>query len=284
MAFTRIWTYAIPILCLVGIGAVIFLFLGPNGGTGTSRSVSTRTLLLLADEELRHPLVAPDMEHEAGLVGRFQRRYGRAPQVEYISPEQLVERLAVGQSGDVYLTGDDISMNQAVAAGLVDEVQEVAWRVPIILVRSDNPRGIESVADLARPDLRLGVAGEQSGLISRVTTEIFEKQGIPMDRLNDSIRFTGNSAAEVARAVDQNRVDAAIVWRNIGQRYSRNTWMLAIPEEDNVLVPVRVAVVTNSPNSPTASQLAGFLAGGASAHLFQLYGFDLNQEETTLDE
>lgn len=284
MALTRIWIHAVPILCLLGIGAVVFHFLRPDGALGASRHGATTGLVLLTDKELRHPIEAPDVEHEAGVIGRFQRRYGERVRVEYGTAAELFEHLSAGRGGDVYLTGEVAFMDRALEAGLVGGRRYVARRIPVILVRSDNPLGIESVEDLVHPDLRLGVAGEPSGLIGRITAEILEEQGLPADRLADSTRFTANSAIELAGAVERNRVDAAIVWRNVGLRHSRNTRMIAIPEEDQVPAEVQVAVVTDSPNAPAASQLADFLAGGASGQVFELYGFAVEEVVPELTE
>jgi molybdate transport system substrate-binding protein len=275
----RIWIYAIPFFCVLGIAVAIYYFLIIDRTTGSSGIAPLTNLLLLADEDLRYPLEAPDVAHESGALGRFERRYGVRVRVEYATPTELFKQLQDGWRGDLYLTGDGASMNRAREAGLVAEDRPIARRVPVILVRPGNPHAIEDLSDLANPNLRLGVAGEESGMLGRVSADLLGRHG----GAAATASFTGSSGNELARAVEQDRVDAAIVWRNEGARYSRTTEMIDIPGLENEMGAVQVAVLAKSRNQRAAAQLVRFFSGSASHEIFEIYGFDVgvNQEDNS---
>jgi molybdenum ABC transporter molybdate-binding protein len=275
LASNRIWIYAIPFFCILGITAAIYYFLILDQTTGSSGIAPLTNLLLLADEDLRYPLEAPDVAHESGALGRFERRYGVRVRVEYGAPTELYKQLQDGWRGDLYLTGDGASMNRARETGLVAEERSIARRVPVILARQGNPHAIENLSDLTSPNLRLGVAGEQSGMLGRVSADLLGRHGGTAAVAS----FTGSSSIELARAVEQDRVDAAIVWRNVGARYSRSTEMIDIRGVENEMGAVQVAVLATSRNQRAAAQLVRFFSGSASHEIFEMYGFDVGMNE-----
>ncbi len=271
--------YAVPLVLLALLGIVAFAllrggFFRPAPSAGPALPRVTEGLLLLCDENVRYPVTAPDVEHEKGAVGLYQRRAGVRVEVRHGPAAELIDALRVQQAGDLFLAGDGYYIEQLRENGLLHATRPVARLVPVILVRSGNPLDIGGVSDLSDPDLRLAVAGERTGLMGRVTAEVLRKNAMDPRGL-DNIRLTAGTASEAARAVVTDRADAAIVWRPVGIFYSRHTEMLGIAPENNVISQAEVAVLNTSENKERALQLADFLSGPAAREVFGSYGFDV---------
>ncbi len=262
---------AVPVVVLIGLVLVVRAFLLSDAGSPARSSRRPLDLVVWCDEALRNPAQAPDVEHEAGALGRFERRHGVRVDARFGHPADLLE--AAGE-GDVLLLGDPFHLEKAQEAGLLGQPpRTIAWFVPVILTRSGNPFGIATVRDLANPDIRLAVAGPDAGLITRMTAGVLADHDLRVEDLAP-VRFEGGTTVEVARAVLHNRADAAIVWRPAAVHYGRSTAMVAIPGAHRHAAPVQAAVLRASPNPEAAARLVRFLGGGASAQMFELYGFD----------
>ena len=272
MELKRIWIYAAPVAGLLAIIIALAVLFSADSPLSAPRVAGPTTLRMLCDEALRYPVESPDIEHEAGAVGRFMRRTGADVEVEYIHSGELLESLQAGYDGDLALAADESIINAARENGIFGDTRKVAIAVPVILTRLNNPENIESVSDLDSPDIRLAVAGEGAGTMRRASAEILRNHDLDIDSL-ENIAFTGDTALQTARAVDINRADAAIVWRHVGQRYSLNTTMVEIPDEMNTTTDFTVGVLSNSKHPETAGRFADFLAGAAGQELFEMYGF-----------
>jgi len=262
---------AVPVIGLLVVVWVISTLFDTQGPAISRRDESD--LLVLCDEVLRYPIDAPDMEHEAGAIGRFFRRSGIKADTAFGRSEELYEALVLERTGDVFITADQNVIDQLNDAGLVLEKRKIARLVPYILVRRGNPHELQSVADLDNADIRLGVVSDQSGLLRRVTIELLENSGLSMHEL-DNITHTEDSPYSLGMAVNVNRVDAAIVWKPVARHFGRNTEMIAIDEDRNVISAVKAVVLTSAEKPENAAWFAEFLAGGVGRQMFEMYGFE----------
>ncbi len=272
----RILLFLIP---LSGMAVIIFAALRlvtaehrakPAGG-------GSNVLLLYCAATILPPVAGTGYEHAGGLVDLFQRRSGLRVEVKYGASHLLLGQLLLTRRGDLFLPGDDFYIQEARQAGLVQEVRTIARFVPVILVRRGNPRGIRGVADLANPAVRLAVADRHVTVIGRITPEIFLKNGVAFDELQN-IHFTGTTAPEVAQAVARGHADAAIVWNPVARQYERDAEIIEIPPDGNVTSPLAIAVLTTSRNREAARQFVDFVAGPAGREHFARYHYDLEIE------
>jgi len=264
-----IWMYLLPLLVVAVAAGGFFLAFSD---TGAPRRRDHEGLLLLCDEALRYPLESPDIEHEHGAVGRFLRRTGLHVKAEYGPPRELLDELILTRAGDLFLAAGEDYLDRAWEAGLIYDTRKVALFVPVIMVRRNNPQGIETVSDLADPALRLALADERTSLMGAVTSQVLGKNGVSPGGL-ENVRFVGGGAAEVAAAVDADRADAAIIWRSAAAGRFRNTEIVDIPAERNVTSPLIIAVLETAADKRKATQFAEFLSGSAGREVFEMYGY-----------
>ncbi len=253
--------------CVASVLAVFFVACG-------SEPAGTVELTLLCGGGIRPPIDGSGMEGEEGVIARFQNAHPDIRvETNYGASNLLLGQLKLTGSGDLFFPGDDFYIEEARREGMVIETRKVALFVPVIMVASGNPHGIESVSDLADPDLRLAVAEKRAAAIGRITPEIFEKNGVSFENL-DNIDFTGVTAPEIAQAVELGHVDATIVWRPVAVQYPRNSEIVDIEPEKNVVSPLVIAVLETSDNREAALKFAEFISGEESRAVFERYGYE----------
>ena len=211
----------------------------------------------------------------AEIIDYFQRRTGVQVRVNYGASNLLLGQLKLTGRGDLFLPGDDFYIKEAEREGLVHASYAVALFVPVIQVARGNPLRVKTIADLARGDVRLGVADERAAAIGRITPAIFATNGVPFATVRSNIVFTSITAPELGQAVALGHVDAAIVWRAVAWQYARETEIMEIPAEHNVLSHVAVAVLAGSKNKETALEFVKCLQGTVGREIFRKYHYDL---------
>ena len=144
-----------------------------------------------------------------------------------------------------------------------------------IVVRKGNPRGVKTLADLAQPDLKVGLCNAEQSTLGYMTRGMLKSSG-----LNDSVRK--NVVVETPTAdllVTQMRagaLNAAIVYRvNVQAAASEHLDFLPIQHEGAKAVQP-FSVRANSPNARLGQRLLAFLR--ANRAQFEKAGFEWRSE------
>ena len=255
----------VPAMCLSGCGRA-----GP-----VDADRPTARLMFLCGAGLRPPMDGAGVQDEPGILERFRARHPQITmETTYGASNLLLGQLKLTGTADLFFPGDDFYIEEAKKEGLVYTTRTVARFVPVIMVAVGNPLGIERVSDLAAPQVRLAVADRRAAAIGRIIPEIFEKNGIPFDTLNNIV-FTGITAPEVAQAVALGHADATITWRPVARQYPRNSTLIEIAPEDNVFSQLVIAVLENSADKEAGLKFANFLAGPEGREVFKRYHYDV---------
>ena len=145
-----------------------------------------------------------------------------------------------------------------------------------IVVKKGNPRGVKTLADLAQPNLKVGLCNAEQSTLGYMTRGMLKSSG-----LNDSVRK--NVVAEAPTAdllVAQTNVgalDAAVVYRvNVLAAAGEQLEFVPIQHEGAKAVQP-FSVRTNSPNARLSQRLLLFLK--AHPEKFEGAGFQWRGEE-----
>ncbi len=264
--------FALPLIGLILLGGLVYhIFqreMTPPAPSGPP------AVHIWADTALRLPLESPDMEHEYGLLGRFQRRTGIRTRVTYGTLADWEAEPDQHGLTDLVLTSNPAWRTWLSEAGSLGPERAFARHVPVILIHEDHHEQAPSPASLRDPDQRLGAGDLHGTVLGQLTVELLTNDTYSIDELQQQVRFVGGSADDVARAVEQNRVDAAIVWRDTALRHARRTTFAPWPDLEVRGPAVYALSLDHSPQGDAAAQLARFLAGPAANSLLYAYGFE----------
>ena len=260
-----------PVIGLILLAALVYHFL--NREMASPAPSGPPALRVWADPALRLPLESPDMEHEHGLLGRFQRRSGVRAQVTYGTLVQWETETAAHAEIDLILTADRQWKQWLVDNEMLDDETPFARHVPVILMHEGSHSEGDLLAFLRNPDLRLGAGDLHGTTLGQLTAEWLTDDTYAMDDLQRQVRYMAGQADDVARAVEQHRVDAAIVWRDTALRHTRRTVYEPWPDPDVEGPNVYALLLATGPQKREAAQLMRFLAGPAAKDLLEAYGF-----------
>ena len=214
---------------------------------------------------------------------------------ETIPPGLLVRQMQAGGTitvgnmtwtakPDVYLAG------LAKVNGLINEGLLTGPAVPYvtndlaIMVPKGNPEHITSLADLAKPGLRLAMPNPAFEGIARQIKQALAKAG--GDTLVDAVYdrkvqdgttlLTHIHHRETPLLLMQGRVDAGITWQSealFQEQDGHPIRLIAIPAVDNATAIYAAAAVRNAAHPQAAQAWLSFIRSPAALLIFERYGF-----------
>ncbi|MBT3380433.1 MAG: molybdate ABC transporter substrate-binding protein [Lentisphaerae bacterium] len=205
----------------------------------------------------------------------FTRTTGIPVQVTYAGSGCLLSMLTFARSGDLYIPGERYYAEQARLAGHTEDDTVVARFVPVVMVRKGNPKDIRSLADLARPDVRVGIGQTKTVACGMVAQQVLEKAGLWKQvkaNIDAQGAYTG-TAVELTNAIALNALDAAINWDAMAFLGRDEVDLLVIPEEKNQDVQIPASVLTWSQNRGGANKFLEFAASPAGQRHFEQHGY-----------
>ena len=161
------------------------------------------------------------------------------------------------KDGDLFLTTSPELFQKARERGLLaSEPLRIGCVTPVIAVMKGNPHHIGSLADLGRKGL---VVAYPSTCIGNVSLNVIAKNHLNADvKPNMTIR-TGNRTG-VLNALVGGKAQAALTWScAVIESGRKDVDTIPIPEEQNIIDPILVAVLKSSPDSAKAQALIDYL-------------------------
>lgn len=186
----------------------------------------------------------------------------------FASSSTLATQITSGAPADVFASADDASMQKIVDAKLNDGAPAffIGNRLQIV-VAAGNPKGIASLADLAKPGLVVVLAAPAVPA-GRYALESLQKAGVTVKPASQEV-----DVRAVLNKVVLGEADAGIVYvtdvRSAGARVAG----LDIPEQHQVLARYPIALVTGSRNPRLAKAYVDFLVSDEGQKLLAEFGF-----------
>jgi molybdate transport system substrate-binding protein len=179
----------------------------------------------------------------------------------------LVTQIQQGATADVVATADTTSMQKLVDDGLVETPTVFAHNKLAIIVASGNPKGIHSLADLARPDVTL-VLADPSVPAGKYAGQILTKADVTV--APKSLETDVKSA--VAR-VTTGEADASIVYVTDVKAAGNQATAVGIPDSENVMADYPIAIVRATTHHDAAVAFVDAITNGSGQELLRTTGF-----------
>lgn len=188
--------------------------------------------------------------------------------LSYGGSPTLVAQISSGAGADVFASADTANMQKLVDAGLVSgDVTIFAKNRLEIVVRAGNPSGIHGLADLARPDVVLVLAG------ASVPAGAYALQALAKAGVTATPRSLETDVRLVVAKVALGEADAGIVYRTDVQAGGPKIEGVDIPDRYNVTASYPIAMVKGTHNAAAASAFIAFLRSETGRAVLSRHGF-----------
>lgn len=192
------------------------------------------------------------------IAGQFEARYAGAKVIlNFGGSNQLIAQMEQGARADVFASADQAQMARAKTAGLIiGEVRNLATNRLTIIVHKENPLGIQSLMDLAKPGVKLVMAQEDVP-VGRYTREALAKAGQDSaygpdfkTRVEANVVSREDNVRQIVAKVALGEGDAGIVYTSdVTPQMAGKLRTIGIPSQFDVLASYPIAQVSTGRNA-----------------------------------
>lgn len=209
----------------------------------------------------------------AQMATEFARTHGIRIECDYAGANILLSRIKLTGQGDLYMPEDVRYVQQAEAENLIASSVTACYLIPVILVPAGNPKGIHSVAALARPGLRLGFGDSQACAIGSITEQILRNSRASREDFEPNVVFRSLTVNELGLQIKTGKLDATIVWDAVANAYADEGEIVPISADINVIATVPVAVLRCSEHPDLAREFQQFVTSPQGREIFAQHGY-----------
>ena len=237
-------------------------------------------ILLFRGKELNQPTGEELVLHcAAGLrlpvseiVDNYEKEFGITVRPHFAGSGELASQLEVA-GGDLYLPADVSYINSTREKGLVQEAIPASHLTAGIVVAKGNPKNIQSIADLAKTDVRVSLANP-SAAIGKFTKKVLVEAG-QWDGVEANATVFKFTVNDIAQDVSTGAADAAIVWDAVAGLFD-NLDFVHVPEFDQRKKTATIGILQSSPQPTMALKFARYLTSSdRGLQHFKKHGFDV---------
>ncbi len=194
------------------------------------------------------------------------------------APESLITQMELSHKGDVFIPGGTPDYAIAVNKGLVsDQMQYVAYHVPVIAVAKGNPENITTIEDFTMPGIRVALGGINETAIGKAGDKLFKKYGIE-DAVEGNVILRAPTINELVVAMNMGTADATLI--TIDKMNFETMEAIQLPLEDNMALIVPIGTTTFTKKQDLAGQFVDFVASDEGKAVFAKHGFPTYPDPT----
>lgn len=199
----------------------------------------------------------------------------------FAGSQQLAQQISEGAPVDVFASASQKHMDALVSSGQVDAVEQVVFarnRLVVILPR-DNPANLQSLADLARPGIKVDLAAAEVP-VGKYSLEFLEHASLDptlgagyKDAVLANVVSYEDNVKAVLTKVALGEADAGIVYTSDVSGKEDAIQQIAIPEDLNVIASYPIAALNQSARRELAQAFVELVLSPAGQAVLAKYGF-----------
>ncbi len=222
--------------------------------------------------------ITPDVVLFSGGVNRvaieetlkqFQEREGVSFKTVYNGCGILVGMMKAGQRPDAYFACD-VSFMDDVTDLFLDSV-DVAETSMVIVVPKGNPKSIQTMDDLTKPGLRIGVANPEQSALGALTRNLLEDAGL-YEAVSKNVKSRTPTADMLVNQIRTGSLDAVVVYEANTSKVRDHLDVVTI-DHPKALAIQPYATGRNSDNQHLMNRLLETILSAESQSSFESTGF-----------
>jgi molybdate transport system substrate-binding protein len=200
--------------------------------------------------------------------------------LNFAGSQTLRLQIEQGARADVFASANQVHAHALLATHLIEEPIIFAHNRLVVIVPVANPASIETLADLAQPDIKVILAGPTVPVGRYARQVLTNLDTNPTLGLEFSRRVLNNLVSEedtvkaVVSKVQLGEADAGIVYvSDVTPAVANHLSTLAIPPSYNIVADYPIAVVSDSDQPDLARQFIDFVLSSQGQALLTDHGF-----------
>jgi molybdate transport system substrate-binding protein len=213
--------------------------------------------------------------------GFVEEQYSITVETIYGGGGKVLSKMMLAKRGDIYVAPEQRFMETAMDKQAIDPatIQTVAYMVPVIAVKHGNPKGIHSLADLAKQGLRLTITRPETTLLGQYAPEIFRKAGLEEAIMQNVVTYASDPN-NLLTMLMMGQVDAGIIWQFYGTMASDKIEAIFIdPGQLTGIGKMQIAVSAYNSDTKRARQFVDFARSAEGRAIFKRCGYIVDAEE-----
>jgi molybdate transport system substrate-binding protein len=188
----------------------------------------------------------------------------------YGSSTDLATQIGTEGTADVFASASGTAMDTVAKESGAEDRTNFATNQLVIITPTDDPAGISSLENLAKPGVQL-VLGAEGVPVGDYARQMLDEQGLTKQVMPNVVSNEPDDASVVAK-VKSGEADDGIVYTS---DIASNTDVrgVTIPAKQNVVATYPIAVVTGSSNADLATSFVDYVTGSQGEATLKQYGF-----------
>jgi molybdate transport system substrate-binding protein len=194
--------------------------------------------------------------------------------LNFAGSNTLRAQIDQGAQADVFASANTKEMDALVSSGLVVEgvPQTFLTNRLVVITPTENPAGISTFDDLARPGLKLVLAAEDVP-VGRYARQMLDNAGADFKtKVLANVVSNEADVKQVLAKVQLGEADAGIVYASDAVA-APELPVIEIPTEWNVLAKYPIAVLKDAPQPKLADEFVAFVLSSDGQSILQKWGF-----------
>jgi molybdate transport system substrate-binding protein len=205
------------------------------------------------------------------LINHFRELHEVDVVTSAAGSEDFLPLVKAGRKGDILVTHDPYLDYVKEADAYLDSAQ-VGFVAPVLAVAKGNPEGIESIEDLAREGLRVGLTDPQYSTCGEMVFALLEKKGIKAAVLDNVQNRLTKGHSNLGTLMQTGAVDAVIMWNGVAHSFREHLEMVPVPYEYDTVIRVHVIGLRYSKNPDLVRQFIAY-AREQGEGVYASYGY-----------
>lgn len=193
-----------------------------------------------------------------------------AARFNFAGSDELATQLREGAEADLYAAASPRYPQELFAEGVVERPRTFATNRLVLIVPRDNPRQIETPADVAAPGVKL-VIGAEGVPIGDYTRDVLDRAG-----RNDVLRRVVSEEEDVRGVLGKvalGEADAGFVYATDVAAAADHVRAIELPSESQAKIEYQIAVVRESASREAALRFVQSLLGARGRSSLRAAGF-----------
>jgi len=254
-----------PRRCARSLRALGLTLLLPVVGVAGERT----TLAVFAGAGFRLPIEAAVEAYEARSSVDVE------VEVTFAGSGCLLAQAELAGRGDVFIPGERHYLDQARERDVAGDAVSIAYLQPVIAVPRGNPASISGLADLGRPELRVGLGDPRSVAVGVATERWMTATLDDATRaaIGANVQTRAINVNELGSQLTLGALDAAVVW-DVTVPLFDALEMVAPSSATPHRTVISGGVLTFSRHPRESARFLAFLAGPDGAAIFAAHGYE----------